>query len=124
MVMAAAQVEAVRDSAAALVRAYTGLRSELILIVESAESTDLVDELDRLFPPMEEPEPFNSFYGVDSHIQLATAAEDARTRLGQLGGWVQGLIDELTFQERLQLDAEARARNDAKPPMGFAGSAG
>jgi len=58
---------------------------------------------------------------AESHARLAVAAEEGRTQLVQLGGWIKGLIDELTLQERLRLDAEARARGEAKPGMGFGG---
>src|SRR5688572_18650300 len=100
MVNAAAQTEVARDSAAALVRAYMGLRGELLTSLESDETRELREEFERLFVPLEEPEPFETGHGErDRAARLAAAAADGRTRLGQLGGWIQGLIDELTFQE-------------------------
>jgi hypothetical protein len=119
MVTAAASTEAARDSAAALVHAYNGLQDELRASLESDETMDLAEEFDRLFPPLAEPGEFSPVLAVESHARLAAAAEEGRTRLVQMGGWIQGLIEEITLQERMRLEAEAKAREQAKPRTGF-----
>jgi hypothetical protein len=121
MVNAAAQTEATRDSATALVRAYMRLREEIHVAVESDQTAELQMEFERLFPPLEEPGSFSPALAVESHTRLAAAAEEGRIHLSQLGGWIQGLIEERTLQERMRLDAEARAREAAKPKPGFTG---
>ena len=120
MVNEAAQVEATRDAAGALVRAYLGLRDEVLLSLQSADLKELRDEFDRLFPLLANPPPFNpNFDVVRSHTQLAAAAEEAQLSLRRLGGWIQGLINELTLGERLRLEAETKAKLERRPPTGF-----
>ena len=116
MVTQAAQTEAVRDSAAALVHAYTGLRTEMLDLLQTEP---LREEFERLFQPMDEPEPFHHLRAVDDQVRLASTAEEALIRLRLVGGWIKGLIREMTLGEQMRLDAEARARHETKPPTGF-----
>jgi len=119
MVNAAAQTEAAADSAAALVRAYNGLREELLTSLESDETFELREEFERLFPEIDEPGELSPALLIESSARLGAAAYEGRTRLAQLGGWIQGLINEVTLEERMRLEAEALAREKAKPPTGF-----
>jgi hypothetical protein len=120
MVTQAAQVEATRDASRALVHAYLGLRAEMLEIVESHGLKELQAECERLFPPIEEASPFNpTFDTTRSHTALVTVASEAQMGLRKLQGWIQGLIDELTFSERLRLDAAAKAAQANRPPTGF-----
>ena len=50
MVMQATQTEAVRDSAAALVHAYDGLRNEIIEMLKTAGLDELHNEAFQAFP--------------------------------------------------------------------------
>ncbi len=119
MVTRAAQTEAVRDSAAALVHAYSGLRGEMLGVLAPDELRELREEFERLFQPLEEPEPFNLRFGESSHVRLASAAEEAQMLLRMVGGWVQGLINELTLEQKIRLEAEAKARLESKLSTGF-----
>ncbi len=119
MVTQAAQTEAVRDSAAALVHAYAGLRHEVIEMLKAAGLTDLHNEAFALFRPLESPAPFSSMRGAEDHMRLASVAEEALMNIRLIGGWVKGLIRELTLEETMRLEAEAKARFAAKPPTGF-----
>jgi hypothetical protein len=119
MVTQAAQVEAVRDSAAALVHAYTALRAEMLKLLESDAQRELRGEFERLFLPLEEPPEFSELRAIETQVQLATAAEEALMRLRLAGGWVKGLIREATLEQTMRIEAEAKARLAAKPAPGF-----
>jgi hypothetical protein len=119
MVTEVAQTEATYKAAGALVRAYLSLRAEVILIMAAEELSDLRGEAMRLFPEIGEPAPFTSAGQPQSHEVLETAATEALSRLRQLGGWIQGLINELTLDQRLRLEAEAKAKLEAHPGTGF-----
>jgi len=122
MVTQAAQVEAVRDSAGALVHAYTGLRAEILTLLEDKPLRELREEFERLFQPLDEPARFSPALPLESQVRLASAAEEALMRIRLVGGWVKGLIRELTLAETMRLEAEAKARLAAKPQTGFAPS--
>jgi len=109
--VSAAQVEATGASGIALVRAYTGLVAEMNSVL-SAGTEGLREEFARLFTPIEEPPALNARWN-------AVAATEALVKLRQIGGWIQGLIDELTLEERLRLEAEARVKAENQPPTGF-----
>jgi hypothetical protein len=51
---------------------------------------------------------------LQQHADIEAEARHAKALLGQLEGWVQGLIDEQTLGQRLRLEAEARAREEAR----------
>jgi hypothetical protein len=119
MVTQAAHTEAVRDSAAALVHAYMALRAEMLTLLESETQPELGEEFGRLFQPLAEPGPFSPVLAVESQVRLAAAAEEALMRLRLVGGWIKGLIREVTLEQTMRADAEARATLAAKPPTGF-----
>ena len=49
------------------------------------------------------------------------AASEALISLRRLEGWIQGLIDEQTLEQRMRVDAEEKAKWEAKQPPGFRG---
>jgi len=107
----AAQVEATDKAGLALVRAYTGLVAEMNLVL-SEGTEELREEFARIFTPIQEPAPLNA-------RMMAVQATEAFVKLRQIGGWIQGLIDELTLDERLRLEAEAKVKAENQPPTGF-----
>jgi hypothetical protein len=119
MVIGAAQVEATEGAALALVRAYAGLREEMLHVLESEALGPLRDEFERLFTTMEEPEPFHPYRGAVGHAELASAASEAQVNLLKIQGWIQGLVDELTLEQRLRLEAEEKAKLESKFKPGF-----
>jgi hypothetical protein len=112
MVTEAAQTQATMNAAVALVRAYMGLRNEVLLITEAEDLKELRDECERLFPVLGEPPRV-------AH-QLDTGAAEALLNLRKLGGWIQGLINELTLEQRMRMEAEERAKLQDRPSTGFA----
>ena len=118
MVMEAAQIEATFHAGGALVRAYLGLRDEMLRILEPEALAELREEFERLFPVVREPRSISRSMPNLTRAQQAEAASEAQLSLRKLQGWIQGLIDELTFEERLRLEAEARVAQ-ANRPMGF-----
>ena len=115
-VMQAAQIEATYQAGGALARAYMNLRSEMLLILQPQELADLRAEFDRLFPVVDAPPPYTPVLPETTAAGLSEAMTSARVGLAQLQGWIQGLIDELTLEKRLQLEAEAKAK---RAPTGF-----
>src|SRR5687768_10927406 len=103
MVSRAAKMETAFQAGGALARAYLGLRDEMLLVLSGA----LREEFERLFPEMEVPEPHNPVFDVHvSGTRLTEAAMEAQLHLRRLEGWIQGLIDEMTLEQRLRMDAE------------------
>jgi hypothetical protein len=117
MVIAAAQVEATHFAAGALARAYVGMRGELLAALQPNSLSELRDEFERLFEPLEIPEPFNRFVG--NAEQLAQVAVEAQLSLRRLEGWIQGLIDELTLDQKMRMEAEETAKLASKIKPGF-----
>lgn len=111
----ASQVDATRTSARALSLAYINLTAEIRQALSIQGLEDLLAEFDRVFTPLAEvPE------AVDVNDLVATSrANEALVKLRQVGGWVQGLLDELTFEQRMRMEAEEKARLAAKPTTGF-----
>ena len=111
--VSAAQQEATGFAGGPLIRVYNSLVDEMSTILEQASGTrELRDELKRLFTYLDEPP------ALDQRAQLVAATE-ALLKIKQLAGWVQGLIDELTFEKKLKLEAEATAKLAARPRTGF-----
>jgi hypothetical protein len=117
MVTELAQTDATKESVRALLRAYSRLRGELLLILKPDALGELRAEFERLFPALGDPPLVDQATGrpLDA-FQLADWASEAKLGLKQLQGWIQGLIDELTLERRLQLEAEAKAK---RAPTGF-----
>lgn len=90
----------------AYIDAYERLRKE----IRSQIGDDLLEEFDSLFPVETHP-PAGGVYG-DELIAAATQANEARSLLKTLGGWLKGLIDAelLDVKMRAEADAYARAR--------------
>jgi hypothetical protein len=99
----AAQVTATASAGQALVRAYMGLVAEMNLVLQGDGLEELREEFARLFTPIEEPHVMNERLN-------AVGAASALVKLRQLGGWIQGLIDERTFEQRLRIEAEEKAK--------------
>ena len=119
MVTRAAQVEATYQAGQALVRAYLSPRDEMLKILEPDALAELRAECQRLFPDIEDPGGFSTTLPRVTSARLAAAAHEAQLKLRTLQGWIQGLIDELTFEQRLRVEAEAKAAQASRPPLGF-----
>ncbi len=108
---AATSVEPNAGSARALTDSYVRLREE---VREMIADSELKHEFHRVFPGIaiqEAPNPsLAGGLALEDDARLNAEAQRARALLGQLAGWVQGLIDEQTLEKRLQLEAEAKAR--------------
>jgi hypothetical protein len=119
MVTQAAQIEVTYQSGKALARAYLSLRDEMLRILEDESLAGLRAECERLFPVIEDPPPFHPGMLQSTAAELSEAANEAQLGLRKLQGWIQGLIDELTLEQRLRFEAEARAAQGVRPPTGF-----
>ena len=113
MVTEVAQTTATFRASNALVRAYLRLREEIIGALAEAEGLEeLRAEAERLFPILDEASRNNQ-----GRMEEATAA--ALINIRQIGGWVQGLIDEQTLERRMRMEAEERAKLAARSAPGF-----
>ena len=119
MVMEAAQVEATYQAGEALASAYLGLREEMQRVVEDAGLANLRVEFDRLFPTVDAPPSYSPALPESTEAKLAAAANEAQLGLAKLHGWIQGLIDEQTLDERMRMDAEEKAKLEGRPRTGF-----
>jgi hypothetical protein len=98
---AASSVQPDGDGAAALTQSYLRLRGMVRDLVEESSAT--LDEFDRAFPEIEGVE-----VTTDEHprnmamrpMKYAPHAREAKALLGQLAGWVSGLIEELEYEQR------------------------
>ena len=88
-------------------------------MLKTAGLDELHSEAFRLFQPLESPAPFRQQWAVVDQVRLASTAEEALIRLRLLGGWIKGLIRELTLEQTMRLEAEAKARVAAKPLNGI-----
>lgn len=104
---ASTSVEATGDGAAALTESYIRLRGRVRAVMEES-SSDLA-EFDAAFPEIELVE-----VGDQEHprqmamrsMKYAPHAKRARALLGQLAGWVTGLIQELEYEQRSRHDSD------------------
>src|SRR5262245_4048774 len=120
MVTQAAQVEATSEAGGALTRAYLRLRGEMLRILASDGLEGLREEFTALFPTIEEPPDHRQQLPKSTSAQLsAAAAYEAQMGLRKLQGWIEGLIHELTYKDRLRVEAEVRAAQAGKPRTGF-----
>lgn len=88
---AANATEADGDGAAAFTQSYMRLRGMVRDLVGSSSAT--LDEFDRAFPAIE-------VVAIASEVHPRTPhARNARLLLGQLGGWVSGLIAEIEYEQ-------------------------
>ncbi len=77
----------------ALVGSYASLREEVRQVIDE----NLHGEFDRLFPAMDVPATANVRRGFDP-IQSADMANQARTRMKTMGGWLDGFVQEAKLQ--------------------------
>jgi hypothetical protein len=112
----AAQIDATPRAGTALVNACNALKSEIVLTFADPGLSALREEFERLFPPVGMPQ--------NTHLDSAmlTAANSALVQLRTMSGWIEGLIDEASFDARLRAEAEAKVRQQAKQPTGFSAS--
>lgn len=107
IVSASTSVEATGDGAAALTESYVRLRGRVRAVME-ASSGDLA-EFDAAFPEMEIVELKDREHPRDiakRAMKYAPHAQRAQALLGQLAGWVTGLIQELEYEQRSQHDPD------------------
>jgi hypothetical protein len=98
---AATSVEPDGDGASALTQSYMRLRGLVSQLVEESGATH--EEFNAAFPEIEE-------IKIEGHqhpremamrpMKYAPQAREAKALLGQLAGWVSGLIDELEHEHR------------------------
>lgn len=120
---AAASVKPDAAAARGLTESYARLRAE---ILDLAAGSEYESEAARLFPEVGIAEPPNArlagVSGRQFNVNLESEAKRAVALLGQLGGWLQGLIDEQLLERRIQAEAEAKAKLEARPQTGFTAS--
>jgi len=120
MLESAATGPADGDGAPALTESYTRLRG---LVRDYVEAHGLnIDEFDPAFPEIdlvEFPEHQHPRDFAARTMAHTPQAKRAQALLGQLAGWVSGLIDELTLDKRLRLEAEERVKQERRQPPGF-----
>jgi hypothetical protein len=112
MAEAAAATEPSRNSANALRESYGRLRAQVAELLQgSPEGT----EFERVFPepPSAGGDQRGGFGPAAASAATASridAAERFALLLRQMGGWLDGLIDEATFDQRMLYEAEASAK--------------
>lgn len=117
---AAAAVPADASSARALTESYERLRRA---IRELVDGEGLEEEFDQLFPEIEiadAPSAVTTRSSLQRSVQLEGEARRATALLQQLSGWLDGMIQEQTLEQQIQANAEAYARQQNRPPTGFA----
>lgn len=102
---AAPSVEPDGYSAPALTGSYARLRAE---IARMLEGSGLEQEFANAFPEITVIKHARNTPRVATRD--ASAAREVRILLGQLGGWLEGLIAERTLEQRLRYEAEERMR--------------
>ena len=106
---AATAIEADGASAPALTESYMRLREQ----VGNVLAGDLSDEFNATFPsidlvqPPTSPQPHAT---AAWRVTAEPAARRARALLGQLAGWIDGLIEEQTLERRIRMEAEELAK--------------
>ena len=118
-VMHASQAEATFQAGEALAGAYLGLREEMQRVLEDGGLPALRVEFDRLFPSLDVPPPYSPALPESTGAKLAAAANEAQLGLRKLHGWIQGLINEQTLDERLRMEAAEKAKLESRRPIGF-----
>jgi hypothetical protein len=101
----ATSVEPDGNGAAALTQGYLRLRGMTRALVEESSAT--LDEFDTAFPDIEAIE-------IEAHesprdmgmrpMRYAPHAKQARALLGELSGWVSGLIAEIEYEQQQRRD--------------------
>lgn len=117
---AATSVTADGEGAPALIESYTRLRG---LTREFVGANGLnIEEFDSAFPEIDAIDlrqfehPRNRMHRKGMYAPQAIRAQ---ALIGQLGGWLSGLFDEVTLERRLRLEAEERVKQERRQPPGF-----
>ena len=114
-------VAADASSARALTESYQRLRQTIRQLIEGE---GLEGEFDQLFPEIDIAEAPTARLagrsGLQHNLELETDARRASTLLQQLSGWLNGMIQEQTLEQQIAANAEAYARQQGRPPTGFA----
>lgn len=114
MAEAAAATTVTRDAAHALHESYRRLRDQVSGLLAADEAR--LAEFTAAFPELSPNLPQASAAGGGPHAAMVVAstrtamAEHAALLLRQLGGWLEGLVQEATFEQRMRLEAEATAK--------------
>ena len=98
---AATSVEPDGDGASALTQSYLRLRGLVSDLVEESSATR--DEFDSAFPKIDPVKIEGRQHPREiamRSMRYAPQAREAKALLGQLAGWVSGLIDELEHEQR------------------------
>jgi hypothetical protein len=105
-------------SAPALTKSYARLREQIGGLVTG---TPLADEFVQAFPEIEVVAAPQAHPRSAARAALVneSAAREARALLGQMAGWVGGLIAEQTLERRMQLEAAERVSQERRDPPGF-----
>lgn len=104
-------VEVDGHAAPALTESYTRLRGMVRDLVAASDPS--LAEFDAAFPEIQVvaiPTAQSPHSVVTQAMRNHPHATKAQALLGQLAGWVSGVINELTFEQRLRMEAEARVR--------------
>jgi hypothetical protein len=105
------------ESAHAITDSYQRLRAQ---VGELVGGSDLEGEFTASFPEIDVArfEPRRGSLIAEGAAAL-NAAQRARVLLGQLAGWLEGLIVERTLQQRIEAEAAERVKQERKQPPGF-----
>jgi hypothetical protein len=115
---AAATLEPDDGAAAGLTESYNRLRQQALAVVDSAGLP--LDEFESLFPVIEvERMPTSLDAAAWQSAKFESAAKRANLLLRQMAGWFDGVVQTLTLERRLELEAKERVAREAKPPTGF-----
>lgn len=117
-IKAAAAVEATGAAAVALTESYNRLRAQ---VGDLVGATDLAGEFEATFPELEPvEEPGRHPREVEkAKLRGGFAAHRAQAQLGQLAGWIGGIVRSMTLERQMEMNAEATAKLAAKRPPGF-----
>ena len=104
-------------AAPGLTASYMRLRAQ---VAELVAGTRLADEFASSFPEIEVIEG-QVHPNAARHLAFGAGpvAKEAQGLLRQLAGWIEGLVAEQTFEQRIQAEAAERVRQEKKPPTGF-----
>jgi len=99
--------------APSLTEGYRRMRSQVFDLVAGS---DLEPEFNDLFPEISEysmqGDPTGGPGLIRWHTEATTAGTNAQRLLDQLGGWLEGLIEQQTLPEKIQAEAAERVRQE------------
>jgi hypothetical protein len=94
-----------REGGEGLIAAYPRLRAEVVDVIDDQHRI----EFDRLFPATITP---------DGGAWVAEA-EEVKLTLALIGGWLDGIVNGALLDRRIVAEAQAKAAEKAKQPVGF-----